>query len=223
MASLQKMIAPSLMCADFLRLGEELQALETCGIEYLHVDIMDGSFVSNYTLGTDFVKKVKGASPIPLDLHLMIEDPERKLDWFSFGEGDFVSIHWEATRHPQAALAAIRARGAKAMLALNPGTPLTVVEELLPDLDGVLVMTVNPGFAGQKLIPQTLDKIRNLRTMLDLRGYGSVQIECDGNVSFENARKMSDAGANIFVAGTSSIYAQGSLEENVKALRAAVK
>lgn len=223
MASLQKMIAPSLMCADFLRLGEELQALEICGIEYLHVDIMDGSFVSNYTLGTDFVKKVKGASSIPLDLHLMIEDPERKLDWFAFGEGDFVSIHWEATRHPQAALAAIRARGAKAMLALNPGTPLTVVEELLPDLDGVLVMTVNPGFAGQKLIPQTLDKIRNLRTMLDQWGYGSVQIECDGNVSFENARKMSNAGANLFVAGTSSIYAQGSLEENVKALRAAIE
>jgi len=223
MGSLKKMIAPSLMCADFLRLGEELQALEACGIEYLHVDIMDGSFVSNYTLGTDFVKKMKGASSIPLDLHLMIEDPERKLDWFSFGKGDFVSIHWEATRHPQAALAAIRARGAQAMLALNPGTPLAVLEELLPDLDGVLVMTVNPGFAGQKLIPQTLDKIRNLRTMLDHRGYGSVQIECDGNVSFENARKMSDAGANIFVAGTSSIYAQGSLEENVKLLRAAVK
>ena len=223
MGSLKKMIAPSLMCADFLRLGEELQALEACGIEYLHVDIMDGSFVSNYTLGTDFVKKMKGASSIPLDLHLMIEDPERKLDWFSFGKGDFVSIHWEATRHPQAALAAIRARGAQAMLALNPGTPLAVLEELLPDLDGVLVMTVNPGFAGQKLIPQTLDKIRNLRTMLDRRGYGSVQIECDGNVSFENARKMSDAGANIFVAGTSSIYAQGSLEENVKALRAAIE
>ena len=223
MGSLIKMIAPSLMCADFLRLGEELQALEACGIEYLHVDIMDGSFVSNYTLGTDFVKKMKEASSIPLDLHLMIEDPERKLDWFSFGKGDFVSIHWEATRHPQAALAAIRARGAQAMLALNPGTPLAVLEELLPDLDGVLVMTVNPGFAGQKLIPQTLDKIRNLRTMLDLRGYGSVQIECDGNVSFENARKMSDAGANIFVAGTSSIYAQGSLEENVKALRAAIE
>ena len=223
MGSLIKMIAPSLMCADFLRLGEELQALEACGIEDLHVDIMDGSFVSNYTLGTDFVKKMKEASSIPLDLHLMIEDPERKLDWFSFGKGDFVSIHWEATRHPQAALAAIRARGAQAMLALNPGTPLAVLEELLPDLDGVLVMTVNPGFAGQKLIPQTLDKIRNLRTMLDLRGYGSVQIECDGNVSFENARKMSDAGANIFVAGTSSIYAQGSLEENVKALRAAIE
>ena len=224
MKTLKKAISPSLMCADFLHLGEELKVLEQHGIEYLHIDIMDGSFVSNYTLGTDFVKKIKASCSIPLDLHLMIKEPEKKLSWFDFGEGDFVSIHWEACRHVQAALAAIRGRGAKAMLALNPATPLSVLDEVLPDLDGVLVMTVNPGFAGQRLIPQTLDKIRRLRALLDQRGYENVEIECDGNVSFENAGKMSDAGANIFVTGTSGIYAKGaSVEENLLTLRAAIR
>jgi len=212
-----------MMCADIGRIGETLDTFKKEGIELLHIDVMDGTFVQNYTLGTDFVRRVKKACSIPLDLHLMIREPERKLDWFHFGEGDLVSVHWEATNHPQAALSAIRARGAKAMLALNPGTPLCVLEELLPDLDGVLVMTVNPGFAGQKLIPQTLDKIRRLRTWLDEAGYGSVRVECDGNVSFENARKMKAAGADIFVAGTSSIYAEGhTLEENLKLLREAI-
>lgn len=216
-------IAPSMMCADIGKLPETLEIFEKAGIEYLHIDVMDGTFVQNYTLGTDFVKKVKGACKIPLDLHLMIEEPERKLSWFEFGEGDYVSIHYEACKHLQAALSAIRARGAKPMLAINPATPLSVLDEVLPDLDGVLVMTVNPGFAGQKLIPQTLDKIRRLRTKLDESGYGHIDIECDGNVSFENARKMSDAGANIFVAGTSSIYAEGqAFEENIKVLRSAI-
>lgn len=212
------------MCADFLRLGEDLKVLESCGIEYLHIDVMDGVFVPNYTLGTDFVKRVRAASSIPLDLHLMVEDPESKLDWFEFGEGDYVSVHVEACRHLQRALVSIRARGAKAMVALNPATPLSSLDEILPDVDGVLVMTVNPGFAGQKLIPQTLDKISLLRTLLDQRGYGHVEIECDGNVSFHNARLMSDAGANIFVGGTSSVYHRdASAEENINKLRIAIQ
>ena len=221
---MKKKIAPSLMCADFLRLGEDLAVLEASGIELLHLDVMDGSFVPNYTLGTDFVKMVKAASSIPLDLHLMIEEPERKLSWFSFGEGDYVSVHYEACRHLQAVLAAIRARGARAMVALNPGTPFSLLEDVLPDLDGILVMTVNPGFAGQKLIPQTLDKIRRLRSFLDDSGYTAVEIECDGNVSFENAKKMCEAGANIFVAGTSGVYAPGaSLEENIRTFRSMIR
>lgn len=208
------------MCADFLHLGDELKALEKYGIEYLHVDIMDGVFVSNYTLGTDFIKKIHRATDIPLDIHLMIDHPDNKLDWFEFKEGDYVSVHYEACTHVQAVLSNIHKRGAKTMLALNPGTPLCVLEDLLPDLDAVLIMTVNPGFAGQKLVPQTLDKIRRLRKMLDENGYENVEIECDGNVSFENAKKMSDAGANIFVAGTSSIYSkEASFEENIKKFR----
>lgn len=217
---MDKKISPSLMCADFLHLGDELKALEKYGIEYLHVDIMDGVFVSNYTLGTDFIKKIHRATDIPLDIHLMIDHPDTKLDWFEFKEGDYVSVHYEACTHVQAVLSNIHKRGAKTMLALNPGTPLCVLEDILPDLDAVLIMTVNPGFAGQKLVPQTLDKIRRLRRMLDENGYENVEIECDGNVSFENAKKMSDAGANIFVAGTSSIYSkEASFEENIKKFR----
>ena len=218
--SLSKKISPSLMCADFLHLGDELKTLEECGIEYLHIDIMDGVFVQNYTLGTDFVRKLHENCPIPLDLHLMITEPHLKLDWFDLRPGDYVGFHVEAEPHVQRTLAAIRDRGAKPMPVLNPGTPLNVLDEVLPDLDAVLLMTVNPGFAGQKLIPQTLDKIARLRRMLDERGYENVEIEVDGNVSFENAAKMSRAGANIFVAGTSSIYAKnGSVKENAEKLR----
>lgn len=219
--SLSKKISPSLMCADFLNLGTELRTLEECGIEYLHIDIMDGVFVQNYTLGTDFVRKLHENCSIPLDLHLMITEPHLKLDWFDLRPGDYVGFHVEAEPHVQRTLAAIRDRGAKPMLVLNPATPLSVLDEVLPDLDGVLLMTVNPGFAGQKLIPYTLDKIARLRRMLDERGYENVEIEVDGNVSFENAAKMSRAGANIFVAGTSSIYSKnGNVKENAEKLRA---
>lgn len=222
--SLKKMISPSLMCADFFALREELDKLERGGIEYLHIDIMDGEFVQNYTLGTDFIKKLHAATSIPLDIHLMITEPEKKLSWFEIKEGDYVSVHYEASTHIQGTLAAIRKMGGKPMLALNPGTPLSVLEELLPDIDAVLIMTVNPGFAGQKLIPQTLDKITRLRKYLDENGYENIEIEVDGNVSFENAKKMNLAGANIFVAGTSSIYSKdGSFDENIAMLRAAIE
>ena len=222
--ALKKMISPSLMCADFLNLGAELTALKEGGIEYLHIDIMDGVFVQNYTLGTDFIKKLHAATDIPLDIHLMIKDPEVKLDWFEIREGDYVAVHYEACTHHQAMLQKIKSKGGKTMLALNPGTPLCVLEELLPDLDAVLIMTVNPGFAGQKLIPQTLDKITRCRKMLVEAGYPDVEIECDGNVSFENAEEMSRAGANIFVAGTSSLYAKGSsLEENIARMRKSIE
>ena len=216
----KKQISPSLMCADMLNLGAELKLLEKAGIEYLHIDIMDGVYVSNYTLGTDFVRLVKSATSIPLDIHMMVQNPGSKLDWFEFGEGDYVCLHIEAEPHIQRALQAIRARGAKPMVALNPGTSISAIEELLPDIDGVLVMTVNPGFAGQKLVRSTLDKITRMRKFLDDHGYPDIEIEVDGNVSFENAKLMSEAGADIFVAGTSSIYAKGGdMFENAKKLR----
>lgn len=220
---MQKMISPSMMCADFLRLGDDLREMAACGIEYLHVDIMDGVFVPNFTLGTDYIKKLHAATAIPLDLHLMVSNIDSKLDWFDFGEGDYVSIHVEACTHIQRALSAIRARGAKAMVALNPGTSLSVLDEILPDVDGILIMTVNPGFAEQKLIPQTLEKIARLRGYLDANGYAHVDIEVDGSMSYENARKMSDAGANIFVVGTSSMFIPGlPLAEGVAKLREAI-
>lgn len=220
---MKRMISPSLMCADFMNLGDELKKLEKGNIEYLHVDIMDGVYVPNYTLGTDFVKRIHAATDIPLDIHLMIDEPTAKLDWFELCEGDYVSVHYESCTHIQRALNLIRERGARPMLALNPGTPLTVLEELMPYIDGVLIMTVNPGFSGQKLVTSTLGKITRCRELLDRNGYTEVDIECDGNVSFENAKLMKEAGANIFVAGTSSIYSKAdTLENNLARLRAAI-
>ena len=220
---MKRMISPSLMCADFMNLGDELKKLEKGNIEYLHVDIMDGVYVPNYTLGTDFVKRLHAATDIPLDIHLMIDEPTAKLDWFELCEGDYVSVHYESCTHIQRALNLIKERGARPMLALNPGTPLTVLEELMPYIDGVLIMTVNPGFSGQKLVTSTLGKITRCRELLDRNGYTEVDIECDGNVSFENAKLMKEAGANIFVAGTSSIYSKAdTLENSLARLRAAI-
>ena len=149
----------------------------------------------------------------------MITDPEAKLDWFDFGEGDIVSIHVESTRHLHKAVSAVQARGAKAFAAINPGTPLSALDAVIDQLDGVLVMTVNPGFAGQKLIPSTLDKIRALR-----EAHPALVIECDGNVSFPNAEKMSAAGADIFVAGTSAVFTRDfTLNEGIRRLRQAIE
>ena len=199
-------IAPSVMCVDFMKLEETLKIFEENQIEYIHVDIMDGEFVPNYTLGTDFCKMLKRNTRIPLDIHLMIKNPEYKLNWFSFDENDYVSVHYESTPHIHRALSTIKQMGGKPMLALNPGTPLSVMEHLLDDMDALLLMTVNPGFAGQKLISQMLDKIRAARAFLDARGYQHIELEVDGNVSFENAAKMYEAGADIFVAGSSSLF-----------------
>lgn len=217
---MNKKISPSIMCVDFFKLDETIKEFEENKIDLIHVDIMDGSFVPNFTLGTDFVKKLKARTTIPLDIHLMIDNPESKLDWFEFGEDDYVSVHYESTKHLHKAINTIKSRGAKAMVAINPATPLCVLDAVLDDIDAVLIMTVNPGFAGQKLVGSTLSKIKKLREHLDKNGYQDIEIQVDGNVSFENAKLMSEAGANIFVAGTSSIFAKGNtLKENLKKLK----
>ena len=218
-----KMISPSLMCADIGRMTETLDTFKKEGIELLHIDVMDGEFVPNFQLGTAFIEQIRKMSDIPLDIHLMINRPEDKLDWFGIRDGEWVSVHCEATNHVQRALARIKAKGARPMLALNPATPLCVLEDVLDDIDGVLIMTVNPGFAGQALIPATLDKIKRLRKMLDGCGHSDILIEVDGNVSFENGRKMSEAGADIFVAGSSSVFHKElTLEDGIRRLREAV-
>ena len=186
-------IAPSVMCVDFMRLAEALKDFAALGIEYLHVDIMDGCFVPNYTLGPDFCRALKEHSRIPLDIHLMITQPERKLDWFPFGEGDYVSVHYEATPHPIRAPCKPSAPGRKAMLALNPATPWGAGK--LPGRPGRgAAHDGEPGLRGAEVDPRTLDKIAETRAFLDARGFARVEIEVDGNVSFENALKMREKG-----------------------------
>lgn len=215
-----KKISPSIMCVDFFKLPEYIREFEDNNIELIHIDIMDGKFVQNYTLGTDFVKVLKQNTKIPLDIHLMVEEPETKVNWFEFGERDYVSVHFETTKHLNKVVSTIKNRGAKAMVAINPATPVCVLEDVLDDIDAILVMTVNPGFAGQTMVKSTLKKIKKLREYLDKNGYSSIEIEVDGNVSFENAKLMSEAGANIFVAGSSSVFLKGnSIEENINKLR----
>ena len=218
MSSIIPGVSPSMMCADALNLGADAVALEKAGVQYFHYDVMDGDFVPNFMLGPDVIKAVRKVSKVPADIHLMVKNPERHLHLFDLRAGDVVSVHQESTIHLPRTLAAIRQTGAQAAVALNPATPLCTIEDVLPDIDMVLLMTVNPGFAGQKLVPQTLAKITRLRKMLDESGYPHVRIEVDGNVSFENAVKMRAAGADLFVAGTSAVFREGGIEANMAKL-----
>ena len=212
-------LAPSLMCCDFFRLAEQVRTFEETKTELFHVDIMDGEFVPNFTLGTDFVRQLKKNTGVPLDIHLMVEHPERHLDAFQFGEGDYVSVHYESTKHLQRVLALIKARGAKALLAINPATPVSVCDEVLDDIDGLLIMTVNPGFAGQKMVPHSIEKIKKARAFLDSHGRADAEIEVDGNVSIPNAIAMRDAGADIFVVGTASVFSAPTIRDGVEEFR----
>lgn len=219
----QALLVPSVMCIPPWNGLRELEALKQIGTDYLHVDIMDGEFVPNLMLGTESVRELRKISPLPLDIHMMVERPEDKLAWFDPQPGEYVSIHAESTKHLQRALVRVRDYGAKPMAALNPATPLCMVEDVLDDLDGVLLMAVNPGFAGRTMVPQVLKKIARLRKMLDENGLQHVRIEVDGNVSFDNCVKMREAGADIFVCGTSSLFAKGAtIEENAIRFREAL-
>lgn len=219
------MLSPSMMCVpNWQDVSPIISQMQQLGVEWLHADVMDGHFVPNMMLGTESVKHLRKISPIPLDIHLMVEHPEDKIAWFDPQPGEFVSVHAESTRHLQRALTLIRSFGAKPMVAINPATPLCMIEDVIADVDGILIMTVNPGFAGQKLVPQTLDKISRARKMLHDLGRDKVLIEVDGNVSFENAVKMRAAGADIFVCGTSSMFhKEGTMEENTIRFRKCVE
>ena len=220
-----ELISPSLMCVDLMNVEQGVRALEEAGVDFLHVDIMDNHFVPNITLCPDFVQSLREITQIPLDVHLMVEQPEDFLPQYSFlGAGDFLTIHYEATLHPQKALGAIRAMGVRPGLALNPATPVEALEYLLDDVEMVLLMTVNPGFAGQKLIPSMLKKLEHLKRYLLEKGYENTLIEVDGNVSFENAVKMHALGADIFVGGSSSVFSrEGVITENCRKLKSLLK
>jgi ribulose-phosphate 3-epimerase len=198
-------IAPSILAANFAKLGEDVRIVEEAGADIIHVDVMDGHFVPNISLGIPVVASLRKATRLPLDVHLMIEQPELYIEDFIRAGGTRILVHQEATVHLDRALAMIRELGAEAGAAINPATPVTMLSEVLDKVDTVLVMTVNPGFGGQKFIPNTYEKIRQLNQMRS-RYNASFRIEVDGGVDLENTAELAQAGANTFVAGTSIFH-----------------
>lgn len=220
---LKPAISPSLMCADIFNLRYIIDEFEKNNIEYLHLDVMDGVFVPNFCLGSDYLRRLKAGTKITFDIHLMITEPEKKLDAFTFSQDDIVSVHYESTDNIEKAFEIIRSRGAKAFLAINPDTPVETVRQYLGKFDGLLLMTVYPGFAGQKMVPGSLERITEARKLLDEAGYPDMSIEVDGNVNYEKAPLMREAGADIFVVGTSSVLGPGDLGENILKMRNLLK
>jgi len=215
-----KIIAPSILSADFSKLGDEIRAVEKAGADWIHVDVMDGHFVPNITMGPIVVEAVKRVTSLPIDVHLMIENPDAYIPDFVKAGADYISVHAEAGAHLNRTIQLIKECGAKAGAALNPSTPLESIEWVLEYLDFVLIMSVNPGFGGQAFIPNALDKIRTLRKMIDDNGYSTI-IQIDGGVNRNTIKEISDAGTDSFVAG-SAIYGSSDYEETISAFKAAL-
>jgi len=209
-------IAPSILSADFTRLAEEINAVRAGGAKVLHVDVMDGHFVPNITIGLPVVKSIRKATDMIIDTHLMIDEPGRYAVEFVKAGADMVSIHAEADAHLQRTLTAVREAGAKAGVAINPATPIETLTEALPYADFVLLMSVNPGFGGQKFIPTMLDKLRRLKVAIQGSGL-PVQIEIDGGIDGSNIAEIVEAGADLIVAG-SAVFGGGDAETSVKSL-----
>lgn len=212
-----KKIAPSILSADFGNLTGEIQAVEEAGADLIHIDVMDGNFVPNLTLGPPIIKSIRTTTALPFDVHLMIEAPGRYVEDYADAGSDFITVHVEAERHLHRTIHSIRERGVKAGVSLNPATPLTHVEEIIEDIDLLLVMTVNPGFGGQKFIETMLSKIRRARALIDEKAP-HVLLEVDGGVKRENIQRISEAGADIFVAG-SSIFKSGDYGHAIREMR----
>jgi ribulose-phosphate 3-epimerase len=210
-------LAPSILSADFAQLGHEIAAAERGGADLIHVDVMDGHFVPNITIGPPVVRAIKRVASVPLDVHLMIEDPDRYIDDFVDAGADMLSVHVEVLPHLHRTIAAIKSRGAKAGVVLNPSTPVGTIEEVAADVDFVLVMSVNPGFGGQTFIPRSVDKIRAVRRLLDAAG-SSVPIEIDGGIDLQTVGAVVEAGAELLVAGH-AIFGGGQPEASARALK----
>lgn len=218
---LKTMIAPSILSADFARLGEEITAVAKAGADVIHIDVMDGHFVPNITIGPLVVKAVRRITDLPLDVHLMIENADAYLDDFAKAGADWITVHVETGYHLHRTIHRIKELGKKAGAVLNPSTPLTSLEEILPDLDLVMLMTVNPGFGGQSFIESSLAKIKQLKKMIDDRGL-KVGIEVDGGVSPKTIGAIAAAGANIFVAG-SAVFGQDDYGKVIGELKGACR
>ena len=213
-------LAPSILSADFARLGEQIDEVARAGADYIHIDVMDGHFVPNITIGAPVVASIRPVTGLPLDVHLMIEHPERYISQFVNAGADIIAVHVEASPHLHATIRLIKELGAKAGVSINPPTPLGVVEEFLPHVDLVLVMSVNPGFGGQPFIRETLSRIANIRKILDDRALHA-ELEVDGGINADNAPDIVKAGANVLVVGNSIFRAREGISGVMQRLREA--
>ena len=213
-------LAPSILSADFARLGEQIAEVNRAGADYIHVDVMDGHFVPNITIGASVVASIRPLTSLPLDVHLMVEHPERYISEFVHAGADIITVHVEACPHLHGAIQLIKKLGVRAGVSLNPPTPLSTVEEFISHVDLVLIMSVNPGFGGQSFIPETLPRIANMRKILDDRGL-SAELEVDGGINADNAPDIVKAGANVLVAGNSVFRAEEGISRALQRLREA--
>lgn len=210
-------IAPSILSADFASLGQEIKRLEECGVDMVHVDVMDGLFVPNITIGAPVVKALRKHTTLPFDVHLMIENPDKHIDDFVKAGSDIITVHQEATTHLHRTIQKIKGYGIKCGVALNPATPLENIKWILNDVDMILIMSVNPGFGGQSYIESMTQKIKELKNMIDERGL-NVDIEVDGGISTKNIKKVAEAGANVFVSG-STIFNAKDMKQTILELK----
>lgn len=211
-------IAPSLLSADFSRLGEDIRLVEEGGADVIHYDVMDGHFVPNLTIGPLVLKDIRKCTKLPIDVHLMITNPDQYIPAFAKAGADMISVHIEACTHLHRTVQLIKEHKCKAGVVLNPHTPLNTLDMILPSLDFVLIMSVNPGFGGQKLIPETLDKIASLKQTLIERGLEHIEIEIDGGVKLDNIKSVIDAGTDIIVSG-SGIYNTDDPQETIRSMK----
>ena len=212
-------IAPSILSADFANLSSDVITIEDAGADMLHIDVMDGHFVPNITLGAPVVKSLRKVTDLVFDVHLMIDNPEQYIKDFTLAGAQIITVHAEASKHLHRLLQMIRSEGVKAGIALNPATPISIIEHLLDDLDMVLIMSVNPGFGGQKFIPAMYDKISSLKEYLNIRGK-YIPIQVDGGIGLDNIRKVHNSGAEIIVAG-SAIFNSKNIKDTIKLMKKA--
>lgn len=214
-------LAPSILSADFSRLGDQVSFIEKAGAHIIHVDVMDGHFVPNISFGATVMKSLQGKTTLPFDVHLMIENPDQYMEDFVTDNTEFITVHVEACPHLHRSIQHIKSLGVKAGVSLNPATPVSILENIIEDLDLVLIMSVNPGFGGQKFIPFSLDKIKELKEMKDKRNP-KLEIEIDGGINLDNIKTVTDAGVEIVVAG-SSVFGAPDIEKRVRELLALIK
>ena len=221
MSASKKKIAPSILSADFSCLAEEIKAVEQAGADILHIDVMDGHFVPNFTIGPPIVAAIKKVTRLPLDVHLMMTNPDDFIPEFIEAGSNYLTVHVETCPHLHRTIQSIKERGIRAGVTLNPATPLSAVEPILPEVDLLLIMSVNPGFGGQKFIPSVMEKIKAARRMIDAKGL-KVELEVDGGLKVENVGAISSAGADIFVAG-SAIFGSKDYKETIAKMRKAIR